>query len=113
VIGADKIKKAQENCSEPKADLKYHCYLVHDVIHGHKTTFPIPLGCRAVGTIPLIEKKRRFARLGSHRNGLCWAFSQWLTLPETRAGGGLQKVAGEDAYLGSLVRKSICSRLPG
>jgi len=43
VIGADKIKKAQE-IAVNQSRLKIPLLFGSDVIHGHKTTFPIPLG---------------------------------------------------------------------
>src|SRR4029079_11325735 len=55
VIGADKIKKAQE-IAVNQSRLKIPLLFGSDVIHGHKTTFPIPLGMSCSWDMPLIEK---------------------------------------------------------
>lgn len=43
VIGADKVKQAQDIAVQ-QSRLKIPLMFGSDVIHGHKTTFPIPLG---------------------------------------------------------------------
>src|SRR5262245_33367780 len=53
VIGADKIRKAQE-IAVNQSRLKIPMLFGSDVIHGHKTTFPIPLGLSCSWDIPMI-----------------------------------------------------------
>ena len=55
VIGVDKIKQAQKLCVE-NTRLKIPLIFGSDVIHGYKTTVPIPLGLSASWDMNLIEK---------------------------------------------------------
>src|SRR6186713_2019719 len=53
IIGEDKIRKAQE-LAVTKSRLKIPLLFGSDVIHGYKTTFPIPLGLSCSWDLPMI-----------------------------------------------------------
>ncbi len=46
----------------------------YDVIHGHKTTFPIPLGLSCTWNLDLIEQTARIAASEASADGLNWTF---------------------------------------
>ncbi len=48
-----------------------------DVIHGYKTTFPIPLGLSATWDMPLIEKTARIAAEEASADVSIGPFRQW------------------------------------
>src|SRR6478672_9375575 len=79
VIGADKIHKAQE-IAVTQSRLKIPLLFGSDVIHGYKTTFPIPLGLSCSWDIPLIEKSARIAATEATADGLNWAFSPMVDI---------------------------------
>src|SRR5689334_13151939 len=79
VIGADKIRKAQE-IAVTQSRLKIPLLFGSDVIHGHKTTFPIPLGLSCSWDIPLIEKSARVAAQEATADGLNWVFSPMVDI---------------------------------
>jgi len=106
VIGADKIKKAQE-IAVNQSRLKIPLLFGSDVIHGHKTTFPIPLGMSCSWDMPLIEKSARIAATEATADGLCWAFSPMVDIARDPRWGRIAEGAGEDAYLGSLIAKAF------
>src|ERR1043166_7421832 len=89
ITGADKIRKAQEIAVN---NSRLHIPLLFglDVIHGHRTIFPIPHGLNAVHT--LRQQKQLQKACAGH-------FHQWLILPVIRAGGALQKVPAKILFL--------------
>ncbi|RYF78953.1 MAG: beta-glucosidase, partial [Chitinophagaceae bacterium] len=60
VIGVDKIRQAQE-LAVNGSRLKIPLIFGSDVIHGYKTTFPIPLALSSSWDIPMIERSARVA----------------------------------------------------
>ena len=79
VIGADKARKAQEIAIN-QSRLKIPLLFGSDVIHGHKTTFPIPLGLSCSWDIPMIERSARIAATEATADGLSWAFSPMVDI---------------------------------
>src|ERR1700726_2010685 len=60
IMGPDKVRQAQDIAVK---NTRLHIPLIFglDVIHGHKTIFPIPLGLSCSWDMPLIEKSARLA----------------------------------------------------
>ncbi len=106
VIGAEKVRKAQE-IAVSQSRLKIPLLFGSDVIHGHKTTFPIPLGLSCSWDIPMIEKSARIAATEATADGLSWAFSPMVDIARDPRWGRIAEGAGEDAYLGSLIAKAM------
>ncbi len=106
VIGAEKAKKAQE-IAVKQSRLKIPLFFGSDVIHGHKTTFPIPLGLSCSWDTTLIERSARIAATEATADGLCWAFSPMVDIARDPRWGRIAEGAGEDAYLGSLIARSM------
>lgn len=78
-----------------------------DVIHGHTTLFPIPLGLAASWDMNLIEHTARIAAEESAADGLNWTFSPMVDISRDPRWGRISEGAGEDPYLGSLVAKAM------
>jgi len=106
IIGADKVLKAQELAMKTS---RLHIPLIFgsDVIHGHKTTFPIPLGLSCSWDMPLIEKSARIAATEGAADGLSWAFSPMVDIARDPRWGRIAEGAGEDPYLGSQVSAAM------
>src|SRR5215471_5087822 len=102
VTGADKIRKAQE-IAVTQSRLKIPLFFGLDVIHGYKTTFPIPLGLSCSWDMPAIEKSARIAATEATADGLNWAFSPMVDIARDPRWGRIAEGAGEDPYLGSQV----------
>lgn len=79
----------------------------YDVIHGHRTIFPIPLGLAASWDIPMIEKTARTAALEASADGLNWTFSPMVDISRDPRWGRVSEGAGEDTYLGSLIAAAM------
>ena len=100
VIGSEKIRKAQE-LAVNESRLKIPLLFGSDVIHGHKTTFPIPLGLASSWDTDLIKKSAQIAAEEATSDGLNWVFSPMVDIVRDPRWGRVAEGSGEDAYLGS------------
>ncbi len=78
----------------------------YDVIHGHKTIFPINLGLAASWDLPLIEKSARIAAEEASAEGLHWTFAPMVDIARDPRWGRMSEGSGEDVYLGSEISKA-------
>ena len=78
-----------------------------DVIHGFKTTFPIPLGLSASWDMDMIEKTARIAANEASANGINWTFSPMVDISRDPRWGRVSEGSGEDPYLGSEVARAM------
>jgi beta-glucosidase len=106
VIGVDKILNAQILATK---ESRLHIPLVFgsDVIHGYKTTFPIPLALSCSWDMGLIEKSARAAGTEASADGLCWVFSPMVDIARDPRWGRIAEGAGEDAFLGSKIAAAM------
>ena len=84
-----------------------------DVIHGYKTTFPIPLGLAASWDMGLIEKTARIAATEATADGINWNFSPMVDITRDPRWGRIAEGAGEDPYLGSAIAKAMIKGYQG
>ena len=78
-----------------------------DVIHGFRTTFPIPLGLAATWEPELVEKAARVAAQESSAAGVRWAFSPMVDIARDARWGRISEGAGEDPYLGAAMARAF------
>ena len=112
VIGVDKIKQAQTLAVE-QTRLKIPLIFGSDIIHGYKTTVPIPLGLSASWDMKLIEHSAREAAIEATADGLCWTFSPMVDIARDPRWGRIAEGAGEDPYLGSQIAKAMVKGYQG
>jgi beta-glucosidase len=112
IIGADRIRKAQE-IAVAQSRLKIPLLFGSDVIHGHKTTFPIPLALSCSWDTALIAKTARIAAAEGSADGLSWAFSPMVDIARDPRWGRIAEGAGEDAFLGSQVARAMVKGYQG
>jgi beta-glucosidase len=74
-----------------------------DVIHGFKTTFPIPLGEAATWQPELIENSAHYQAIEAASAGIHWTFSPMVNIARDPRWGRIMEGSGEDTYLGSLM----------
>ena len=74
-----------------------------DVIHGHKTLSPIPLGESASWDLDAIEQSARAAATEASAVGICWTFAPMVDISRDARWGRVMEGAGEDPYLGSKI----------
>jgi len=78
-----------------------------DVIHGFRTTFPIPLGLAATWEPELVEKAARVAAQESSAAGVRWSFSPMVDIARDSRWGRISEGAGEDPYLGAAMARAF------
>jgi len=75
----------------------------YDVIHGHKTIFPISLGESASWDLAAIEKSARVSATEAAASGINWTFAPMCDISVEPRWGRVSEGAGEDPYLGSRI----------
>ena len=103
-VGAKNTKNWQDQAMQSR--LKIPLLFGQDVIHGFRTTFPIPLGETATWDMNLIEKSARIAAIEASAYGIHWTFAPMVDIGRDPRWGRVMEGAGEDTYLGTLVGKA-------
>jgi beta-glucosidase len=75
----------------------------YDVIHGHRTIFPIPLGESASWDLALLQKTARIATREATADGINWIFSPMVDIAHDPRWGRISEGSGEDTWLGSKI----------
>ena len=105
VIGVDEIRALQKIAVE-ETRLGIPLIFGHDVIHGYKTMFPIPLAESSSWDLGLMEKSARIAATEASADGLHWTFAPMVDISRDARWGRVMEGAGEDPFLGSLIAKA-------
>jgi beta-glucosidase len=77
-----------------------------DVIHGFRTTFPVPLGMAATWDPSLVERASRIAAQEASASGIRWTFSPMVDIARDARWGRIVEGAGEDPYLGAVMARA-------
>lgn len=77
-----------------------------DVIHGHETVMPIPLGLSATWNMDLIARTARTAAKEASALGVNWVFSPMVDICRDARWGRIAEGGGEDPYLGGEIAKA-------
>ena len=85
----------------------------YDVIHGHRTIFPIPLGLSCSWDLEAIEHATRIAIEEATADGLCWVFSPMVDIARDPRWGRVSEGAGEDPWYGSRVAAAMIRGIQG
>ena len=101
VTGVDHTRTLQEIAMQSR--LKIPLLFGQDVIHGYRTTFPIPLAEAASWDIRAIEQSARIAATEASAAGVHWTFAPMVDIARDPRWGRVMEGAGEDPYLGSLI----------
>jgi beta-glucosidase len=106
ITGPDKVRQAQDIAVK---NSRLHIPLIFglDVIHGHRTIFPIPLGLSCSWDTILIEKSAKIAAREASADGLAWAFSPMVDIARDPRWGRVSEGSGEDPYLGSRIAAAV------
>ncbi|WEK18732.1 MAG: beta-glucosidase BglX [Candidatus Pedobacter colombiensis] len=107
-----RIRKAQEIAVQ-QTRLKIPIIFGQDVIHGYKTTFPIPLALSCTWDMALIEKTARIAAIEATADGLNWTFSPMVDISRDPRWGRISEGSGEDTFLGSQIAKAMVKGYQG
>lgn len=84
-----------------------------DVIHGHKTVFPVPLAMAASFDMDLIKESYECIAKEAYNDGIKWTFAPMLDLSRDPRWGRIIESAGEDPYLAEQVAKAVIGGFQG
>lgn len=106
IYGPQAVRKLQET-AVTKSRLKIPMLFGYDVIHGHRTIFPIPLALASSWDMALVEKTASAAAAEASADGLNWTFSPMVDISRDPRWGRVSEGAGEDPYLGAQIASSV------
>jgi beta-glucosidase len=101
ILGTKHTRQYQELAMQSR--LKIPLLFGQDVIHGYKTTFPIPLAEAASWDLTAIELSARIAATEAAASGIHWTFAPMVDIARDPRWGRVMEGAGEDTYLGSKI----------
>lgn len=102
VRGSENVRRLQELVVN-ESRLGIPLLFGFDVIHGHKTIFPIPLGEAASWDLTAIENSARTAAIEASAVGINWTFAPMIDITRDARWGRVMEGAGEDTYLGTKI----------
>lgn len=101
VLGTKYTRQYQELAMQSR--LKIPLLFGQDVIHGYKTTFPIPLAEAASWDLNAMELSARIAATEAAASGIHWTFAPMVDIARDPRWGRVMEGAGEDTYLASKI----------
>jgi len=106
IYSPEKVRKAQDLAVK---ESRLHIPMIFglDVIHGHKTIYPIPLAISASWDMGMIENVAKMAAKEATADGLNWAFSPMVDIARDARWGRISEGSGEDPYLGGEIAKAV------
>ncbi len=100
-MGTERTRKWQNIAMRSR--LKIPLLFGQDVIHGYKTTFPIPLAESCSWDLDAIELSARISATEASAGGINWTFAPMVDIARDPRWGRVMEGAGEDPYLGSKI----------
>ena len=100
-LGTERTRSWQNIAMQSR--LKIPLLFGQDVIHGYKTTFPIPLAEAASWDLDAMTLSARIAATEASASGIHWTFAPMVDIARDPRWGRVMEGAGEDPYLGSKI----------
>lgn len=104
IMGIEHTRELQEIAMSSR--LKIPLLFGQDIIHGYRTTFPIPLGEAASWDLDAIRLSARIAATEASAAGIHWTFAPMVDIARDPRWGRVMEGAGEDPCLGSCIAKA-------
>jgi beta-glucosidase len=101
VLGTQRTKSWQTIAMQSR--LKIPLLFGQDVIHGYKTTFPIPLAESCSWDLDAMQLSAQVAAAEASASGIHWTFAPMVDIARDPRWGRVMEGAGEDTYLGSKI----------
>jgi beta-glucosidase len=102
VFGADFTRELQR-IAVTETRLKIPLLFAHDVIHGFRTIFPVPIAEAASFDSARAEFSARQSAIEATAHGLMWTFAPMVDIARDPRWGRIVEGAGEDPYLGTVM----------
>ncbi len=100
--GGAEMARRMQTAVMRRSRLKIPLMFAADVIHGHRTIFPIPVGEVASFDPDLAERTARAAAFEASGAGIDWTFAPMVDIARDQRWGRAMEGAGEDVLLGRL-----------
>ncbi|MFA6469753.1 MAG: glycoside hydrolase family 3 N-terminal domain-containing protein [Bacteroidota bacterium] len=100
-LGTEQTRSWQKLAMQSR--LKIPLLFGQDVVHGYKTTFPIPLAEACSWDLEAMQTAARIAATEASAGGIHWTFAPMVDIARDPRWGRVMEGAGEDPYLGSLI----------
>jgi beta-glucosidase len=105
VVGAEATNHFQHVAME-KSRLHIPILFGLDVIHGHRTTFPVPLAIAASWDTAAAELVAHYGAMEARADGVAWVFSPMVDIARDPRWGRIIESNGEDTYLDSALARA-------
>jgi beta-glucosidase len=102
VYGAAHTRSLQRIAVE-ESRMKIPLLFAHDVIHGFRTIFPVPIGEASTWDPEVVERAARIAAIEATAHGIHWTYAPMVDIARDPRWGRIVEGAGEDPYLGSVI----------
>ncbi|HET7456883.1 MAG TPA: beta-glucosidase BglX [Gemmatimonadaceae bacterium] len=100
IVGADTVRALQRIAVE-QSPRRIPILFGLDVIHGFRTTFPVPLGEASSWDPAAAERAAHVAAVEASAHGINWTFAPMVDIARDPRWGRVVEGSGEDPYLGS------------
>ena len=84
-----------------------------DIIHGYRTTFPVPLALAATWNPESMERAARISTVEASSDGLTWLYNPMVDICRDPRWGRCVEGAGEDPYLASVYSETMVHGIQG
>ena len=84
-----------------------------DIIHGYRTTFPVPLAMASTWNPEMIEFSARISAREASSDGICWLYNPMVDVCRDARWGRCVEGAGEDPYLASVYAQAMVEGIQG
>src|SRR5450432_1099795 len=111
VTGVEHTRQLQEIAMQSR--LKIPLLFGQDIIHGYRTTFPVPLAEAASWDLQAIQLSARIAATEAAASGVHWTFAPMVDIARDPRWGRVMEGAGEDPYLGSAIARARVTGFQG
>lgn len=96
-----------------RSRLKIPLFFAYDVIHGHRTLFPIGLGLASTWDVDAVGLSARIAAKEASADGLDMVFSPMVDITRDPRWGRMSEGLGEDTYMASRYAQVMVNALQG
>ncbi len=111
-VRAQAINKLQE-IAVKESRLGIPLLIARDVIHGHRTVGPIPLGQAASWSTEDIKRGSEVASREAFADGIRWAFTPMMDVSRDPRWGRVAEGFGEDPFLAGRLAKAVIEGIQG
>jgi beta-glucosidase len=105
--------RPMQDAAVQRSRLKIPMFFAYDVLHGHRTVFPISLGLAASWDLPAIGLSARIAAREAAADSIDMTFGPMVDVSRDPRWGRTSEGFGEDTYLVSRIAKTMVEGLQG